>query len=117
MQDYHRIRSDGHKDLSFTGEVIGKGSRNDQSGFRGTLVLIFKTAGGNYVAHVHQWSSWQEESAVNRAEVFKGDQPEDIYNWLVEDAGGILGPASKEAWEEACRNDPNLQGLDVETVA
>jgi hypothetical protein len=118
----HRITRDGERDLGFTGRVVGAGTcgTGGSSGYacdwnRGTDVNIYLTVGGRIVTAVHQWSMWQGERDSYRAAVH--DTPAAALVWLVEDAGGELGPASKEAWEEACSEAPELAGQDVEEVS
>jgi len=41
---------------------------------------------------------------------------EGALNWLTEDGDGRLGPASKEAWTNACQMLPGMQGLQLEVV-
>jgi hypothetical protein len=108
--------------LVFTGELIGTGERGTggSSGMhcdwtRGTEVEIYLTEGAKIITAVRQWSRWQGEGDVHRAAAH--DTPPEAVAWLVEDAGGRLGTASKEAWEEACENCPALAGADVEEVA
>jgi hypothetical protein len=120
--DRHRVRRDSDRDLTFTGTLLGTGERgtggssgNSCDWTRATEVEIYLTEGAKIVTAVRQWSRWQGEADVHRAAVH--DHPADAFEWLVEDAGGRLGTASKEAWEEACENCPLLAGADVEEVA
>jgi len=115
----HRIPRDGGRDLEVHGWLIGEGSHGYGGTYpsdwtRGTVVRIYRTVSGRYVTAVRQWSAWEGESDSHRAAVC--DEPEGVLRWLVDDASGKLGPASKEAWRNACLTDPDLHGLDVERV-
>lgn len=118
--DRYRVRRDGDKDLAFAGMLIGTGDYGTGGQAPcdhtcGTEVEIYLTESAKIVTGVRQWSQWQGEEDVHRAAVH--DHPAGAYEWLVEDCGGTLGRASKEAWEEACENCPALAGADVEEVA
>ena len=119
MTENYRVERDGNLDLVFTGEKIGEGSYGtggEHSGdwTRGTDVQIYLTEGGSIVTDVTQWSRWQGESSVHRAAVHSTGG--EALAWLIADCHGDLGPASKEAWEEACKNAA-LADQDVEEVA
>lgn len=122
-QDRQVIR-DGDRDLRFRGWRVGKGTTGSggSSGYacdwnRGTRIRIWITTGGRIVTGAEQWSCWQGEGETHRAAAHK--TPEAALAWLTEDSytGDHLGPASKEAWEDACTAVPSLAGLDVEMVA
>lgn len=115
-----RLERDGDLDLAFKGRVIGFGEHGNNNGprsnwTRGTYVTLFRTVSNTYIARVHQWTQWDGESSVTRCAVSNAGA--DLLLWLKDDAGGKLGPASKEAWEDACSNDDTLEDLDVERVA
>lgn len=118
----YRIPRDGDRDLSFEGKLLGEGSHGTggNSGFvkdwtRGTDVEIYRTKGGSYVVSVRQWSRWQGEGEVNRAAICKS--PSEVLNWLTDDCGGTLGPASKEAWDAAAGADQGIAAMGYEEVA
>ena len=116
----YRVRRDNDKDLAFAGTLIGAGDYGSgghapSQHTRGTEVEIYLTEGAKIVTAVRQWSHWQGEEDVHRAAVH--DTPAEAYHWLVDDCGGKLGRASKEAWEDACEHCPALAGADVEEVA
>lgn len=115
----HRLERDGDRDVSFTGWEIGEGrigergkSLHDSS--RGTTVMIYLTEGGRYLAHVVQWSAWEGDSL--RRVLGPADDGEELLALLVEDAGGELGRASKEAWEAACAAWPDLGEHETERI-
>ena len=117
--DEYRIKRDGGKDLVFRGERVGEG---DQGGpgercnwNRGTDVAIYVTESGRVVTSVTQWSQWEDESDWHRAAVHATGA--EAFAWLLEDCGGELGRASKEAWVEACSSSVMLEGDDVEVIS
>lgn len=117
-----RVRRDGDRDLSFSGWRLGEGSLGSggSSGYpgdwtRGTDVTIYLTIGGSLLAHVHQWSRYQGESDIHRV-LGPVANPADLLWLLIEDAGGDLGRASKEAWEEACHTYPPLAEMETERI-
>ncbi len=117
----YTVRRDGDRDLEFSGVLLGEG-RNGSGGTsgyscdwnRGTDVSIYRTVSGRYVVSVHQWSAWQGETDLHRAAACDG--PEDVLSWLVDDCGGQLGRASKEALEAAATNDEGLAGVLTERI-
>lgn len=117
----HRVTRDGARDLSFRGWLIGQGDHGSggNSGYacdwnRGVHVYIYLTTGGNLITMVDRWSCWQGEDGSGDAAIHR--TPEAALAWLVDDAGGILGVASKEAWEAACQAYPPLAGMETEAV-
>ena len=115
----HTVTRDGSLDITFTGRLVGEGEHGSggSSGYasdwnRGTTVRLYLTAAGKVVTAVHQWSRWQGERDCYRAAVH-GAAAEALA-WLVEDAGGDLGPASKEAWLQAAEAEPDVFTAAVE---
>jgi hypothetical protein len=113
------LERDGARNLAFRGWKIGFGSHGNGSQFekdwtRGTKVRIYLTTGGRLVTSVSRWSHWQGERS--RFASAAHATPEAALAWLVEDAGGELGVASKEAWEAACSKWSALEGAHVEQV-
>jgi hypothetical protein len=113
------LERDGARNLGFTGWKIGFGSHGNGSQFekdwtRGTKVRIYLTTGGRLVTSVSRWSHWQGERS--RFASAAHATPEAALAWLVEDAGGELGVASKKSWEAACSKWSALEGADVEQV-
>jgi len=115
------VERDGNRDLEFSGVVLGTGSfgTGGTSGFpgdwtRGTSVDIYRTVGGRYVVGVKQWSCYEGEGDIYRAAVC--DTPADVFAWLVEDAGGRLGRASKEALEAAATEHAEIAAILTEQV-
>lgn len=113
---------DGDLDLRFRGWRLGAGEHGTggNSGYscdwtRGITVEIYITEGGNLIGHLRRWSKWQGEGGSHDCEVFSGF--EELVAWLREDAGGYLGPASKEALEQACGELPSLEDKLYETVS
>ncbi len=118
----HRIERDGGRDLTFKGWLIGEGSHGTggNSGYesdwtRGVKVYVYLTTGGNLVTAAERWSRWQGEGGICTAASHKS--PSQALAWLKGDSSkGTLGPASKEAWENACDTWGPLKGQDVERV-
>lgn len=113
----HTVTRDGDLDLTFTGRKVGEGSHGHPGDYphdwnRGTNVTLYLTESRRIVTAVRQWSKWQGERDSYRAAVH--DTADAALSWLVEDAGGDLGPASKEAWLAAAETEPELFHRAVE---
>lgn len=116
----HIIKRDGDRDLALNAWVIGRGevrATPDASQVeRGTTVEIFLTNNGRLLASRTAWTRRPGVAeAVSRYASMPEAMPEALYRWLVQDGKGKLGPASKEAWTQACRNVPPMAGLAVES--
>lgn len=112
----YRILRDGALDLEFRGWLLGEGQQgrgeireNPCDWSRGTEVTVYLTTGRRIVAAVRQWTRWENERTTYRATCHA--TPAKALAWLIEDAGGQLGCASKAAWVEACRT---WEGLAAE---
>lgn len=95
---------DGDLPLRFWGDKIGTARRLHSGGPRGDLgteVNIYVTSSGKLVTEVHQWQESQQISRNRRTAVAHSD-PGAALAWLKEDANGVLGSTSKEAWLKAC---------------
>jgi hypothetical protein len=112
-----RVYRDGDLDLTFKGWRVGWALTSRYTNNRGTEIRIWITEAGKIITGAYGWSQWQNEGESYRAEVHA--YPAEALVWLREDSntGDYLGPLSKEAWEEACKAVPSLEGLDVEMVA
>jgi len=112
----YRITRDGDRDIQCKGWEIGTGSTYDamRSTTRWTTVTIYLTTGGNLVTQRGSITQWQGEDDHYAAAIHR--EPADALAWLVADGGDYLGPASKEAWEEACTTVPALEDHDTELV-
>jgi len=115
------LTRDGNRDLSFKGWELGTGSHGSGGNGdfacnwdRGTDVAIYRTEGGSFVISVKQWSRWQGEGDLHRAAIC--DDAESVLNWLIEDCGDVLGPASKEAFENAAVADPEIDAILCEVI-
>lgn len=111
-----RVPRDGDRDLAFSGRRLAEETRTSRDETRGTTVAIYVTVGGNLVTAVQQWESKKGRRQVAAARAAVHDLPDQALDWLKQDAGGELGPASKGAWESACRAWPELSALEVERV-
>jgi hypothetical protein len=121
-----RIRRDRDRDMEFQGWRIGSGETGtgpaDRFGhpqaapdrerwIRGIEVTLFRTVGGQFAVGLRRWGPGGEEyhGVVHRS-------PEELLEWMKSDAGGKLGAASKQAWESACRLDPDLKAHETERI-
>lgn len=108
-----KVGRDGDRDLAFTGWYLEGGTQEYAGGDREVTVHIMVTAAGRIVTSVlrvdHALRTVRETAAVH-------DDPEAALRWLIEDAGGKLGPATKQAWRGAADLYPPLLNVDVEEV-
>ena len=109
----HRVARDGDRDLAFRGWLLGEGDRSIPGG-RYTTVEIYLTEAGAIVTSVEQGTLGE---GVGSARAAAHDTPEAALAWLIDDASGELGPASKEAWEAAGETYPPIAEHAVETIA
>ncbi len=109
------IARDGDLDMRLNGWLTGSGSTYNpvNNSGRWVDVSIYLTTGGYIVAACLRRTQWDGES--DTAQAYHG-APRDVLAWLVADGGGYLGPASKEAYTEACAAIPALADEAVETV-
>jgi len=110
----YRVARDGARDLTFRGWLLGEGDRSMGATGPYTTVEIYLTEAGAIVASVEQGTMGE---GVGSARAAAHDTPEAALAWLIEDAGGELGPASKEAWEAAGEKYPPIAEHAVETIA
>ena len=113
MREY-TIERDSNRPLRFQGHLVGF-NRVDPETERGTAVAVFVTRRGKIVTSVHQWQKDAKRERQRHAGAAH-DIAEDALAWLIEDGGGHLGRASREAWELACRVWPALEGHEVEVI-
>ncbi len=105
------IRRTGQKPLVFKSQVrpgytdkLGwTGSTRTPQSNRWTTVTIHRTSGGNYVAVIERISQWQGEESRIEGRALKG--PQEVIAYL-ESGESRLGPASQEAIESVCKDDP-----------
>jgi hypothetical protein len=83
---------------------------------RGTEVEILLTSGGALLTIRRSWQRTRGGDSTLAQFAKAHTTPMDAYNWLVEDGDGWLGPASKQAWTESCRNVPALAGYEFERI-
>jgi len=79
---------------------------------RGTTVTIRLTPGGSLVTTRLTFRPGSEEQTGAAHAT-----PAGALDWLLADGKGKLGPASKEAWKQACQNVPPMAEFAVERVA
>ena len=109
----HRVARDGDRDMVFHGWLLGEGDRSFPDGPY-TTVEIYLTGAGAIVTSVEQGTMGE---GVGSARAAAHETPETALAWLIEDAGGTLGPASKEAWEAAGSAYPPIAEHAVEQIA
>ena len=116
-EEFQIIR-DRDRDLQFQGWLLGQGEdgtgSNGRNWTRGSDVAVYLTTGNRLVTRIRRWSDWVGENTVFEAAAHRTD--EEALAWLMEQGGGELSPACKEAWEEACATYQPLKGRDVELV-
>ncbi len=112
VQEYTLERG---RDLSlrFRGILVGYNDVDIEGNDRGTHVQIFVTTSRKIVTAVHQW---QRKKGRKRHKAQVHESPEAAMSFLMEDGGGKLGRASREAWIMACNVEPTLKGYDAEVV-
>ena len=127
----HVVPIDGVRDISTKGWIVGRGQMTapprlkpgqSVTGFssdvelqRGTDVEVYLTAKGTLITTRRSWTrtgGGEEVSQTGQAH----ETPDSAYQWLLNDGKGKLGPASKQAWSEACRNVPPMAELEFEHV-
>ena len=80
------------------------------------MVDILLTKGGRLVTTRRAWTRSADGSRSDSQTSQVNESPARAYQWLVSDGKGKLGPASKEAWVQACRNFPPMAELEFERV-
>lgn len=115
--EQQQIARDGQPPIRFIGQCIGYAESNLSSDdTRGTIISIYETKGGKYVAEVNRWTRWQGESGSSKAQSFASFV--DLIDWLREDShnGQTLGRISQEAVEDAIKDRPELAQHWVEEI-
>jgi hypothetical protein len=95
------------------GSIEAGGTARDMK--RGTDVTIRLMVGGQLLTSRCSWTKGptsSEESQTGRV----NSTPQAAWEWLLEDGGGKLGRASKDAWVKACRTVPPMADLEFEQV-
>lgn len=109
----HVLPRDGDRALRFTGTLVG--SSVPTPGSVGTVVSIWRTQGGNYITYVHQWQQ-RDTGLVERRKGGAHNTGDAAVQWFKDNNRGVLGSVTLEAWEQACKNDPELAGLQYEDI-
>jgi hypothetical protein len=120
----HTFARDGGLDLEVIGAwTIGVGRFGDDEkeepstrSLRGTRVEILLTVTGRLVTNRIRWREHVGGSSEESSTGEVHGSPSQVLDWLLQDGNGKLGPASKTAWREACRNVPAMNGLEFERV-
>jgi hypothetical protein len=117
-----KLERDNNLPMQFKGKLLGT-NVTDPDEARGTFVSIYVTQSGKIITHVYQWQRidpWEEEGEApikrSRSAAAVHVQGPEALAWLIQDGGGNLGSASRQAWEAACSNYPALHGQDVEVI-
>ena len=114
------VTRQGYLDIHVQAWLIGCGETRADTGTgevqRGTTVEIRLTVGGNLVTTRCAWTRTADGSSEDSQTGQVHSTPHLAYEWLIKDGKGKLGPASKDAWVQACRNVPTMSGLEYERV-
>lgn len=119
----HVVGVDGDRDISTKGWIIGRGQTiapgpgEALTGElqRGTDVEILLTAGGTLITTRRSWTRTADGETVSQTGQAHST-PDRAYQWLIKDGKGKLGPASKQAWSQACRSVPPMSELEFEHI-
>lgn len=109
------LERENNRPLRFTGHLIGWNQADPENEPRGTQVQIFVTRSNKIVIAVYQWQH-KEDLARERHKAWVVTSPEEAFESLIEDGGGKLGRASREAWDRACSTWPSFRGHEVEVI-
>ena len=114
------ITRQGDRDIYINAWVVGFGRTTvpaDSSKVeKGIDVTIRLTAGGALVTTRCAWTRTPDGESQESQTGQVHTAPDLAYQWLVKDGKGKLGPASKEAWIQACLTVPPMNGLEFERV-
>lgn len=117
LREYRLAREDA-LDLQFRGYRISEGKCGDREyeidWTRSTHVRLYYTDTDKWVVETVKASKWQGERSRHSAKVYNSFRA--VVTGVVEENGGRLGPASKQAIEAAVELLPDLEGSDVEVV-
>jgi len=108
------IERDDNRPLRFKGHLVGF-NESDPDTPRGTAVAIFVTRRGKIITSVRQWQK-DAKRERQRYDAAAHETADEALAWLIQDGGGHLGRASRDAWERACATWTPLQGHEVEVI-
>lgn len=106
----HSLARTGALPLSFSGHLLGAGKIGHKFW---TKVLLYRTDGGTYVAHVLHGSYHEDNQGESKVTVCE-DVPALVE--ALKDRAGKLGGASVQALAEAAQSDPGIRALASERV-
>jgi hypothetical protein len=109
-----RVKRDGEKDLSFTGQLVASASSqwvNGKDQTRWNEIEVYQTAGGKWVYSRAYITRWQGEACSNEAHIF--ETAEQLVDYLAE---GGLTPIGKEILEQLAKVNPDFERLEVEEI-
>lgn len=113
------ITRQGDRDIRVDAWTIGRGRTTapmDASrAERGIDVDIRLTVTGHVVTTRRAWTSTPDGGSHDSQTGQVHSTPHLAYEWLLKDGKGKLGPASKQAWVQACKNVPPISGLAFES--
>lgn len=107
-----RLAREGDLDLAFRGWHLSQEEHGGEQ--RGGRLSVYLTAAGLLVTSSCRWGLRGRAGTVCRAGVHA--DPAAAVEWFRADAGGKLGPTSKELWEAACERLPALREWQTETI-
>lgn len=107
------IPRDGFPPLAFTGELLASGTDRHHDSTRWTIIDLYLTEGGRYVACESWHSRWVGERDTRRAASFSC--PREAIEWLGGKTGR-LGLAAQAAVEEAASCDEAFAAAWIEKV-
>lgn len=115
-----RIERDGDRDINTRGWTLAESDGRDgcdprHPSIRWTEVSIFLTTGDNVIVQVTRKTEVGGERSSSSA--LACQRSSDALAFLVARDGGELRPASKAAWEAACRAWPPLGTEECEVIA
>ncbi len=110
----------GGRDIHASAWLVGHGHVEAPGNGNATRTLdveIRLTPEGNFVVTRINRTVGADSSVNQSSTGGVRSTPAALYDWLLSDAKGKLGPASKAAWVQACRTVPPMNGLEFERIA
>jgi hypothetical protein len=105
----------GAVDITFEGEHVA-GSKNEDGTF---CVDLYTTQGGQFVGWIRRTIRGKTGGPKSLAKAIVTPDPVALLSWLKEDARGVLGEISKQAWTSFCAalsDRPEVQACAQEQV-
>ena len=111
----HTLERTGAVDITFEGDRIS-GSTNDDGTF---CVDLYTTQGGQFVGWIRRIIRSKAGGTKSLAKATVTADPVVLLGWLKDDARGVLGEISKQAWASFCAalsDRPEVQACAQEQV-